>query len=59
MRVMRAGSESRVDLVPAEVTWTSFDRVRIEWTSVTGRRRTTWLPKGHVRRGIAVRGGSV
>ncbi len=48
----------RIDLVPAEVTWTSYDRVRIEWTSATGRRRTTWLPKGHVRRGVAIRPGS-
>lgn len=44
----------RVDFVPAEVTWTSYDRVRIEWTSHTGRKRTTWLPKTHVRRGIAI-----
>lgn len=45
----------RVDLVPAEVTWTSRDRVRIEWTSPTGAKRTTWLPRGHVRRGLAIR----
>ena len=45
----------RVDLVPAEVTWTSYDRVCIEWTSPSGRRRTTWLPRTHVRRGIAIR----
>lgn len=38
----------RIHIVPGEVTWTSFDCVRVEWQHRPGKNRVTWLAKTDV-----------
>jgi hypothetical protein len=38
----------RIHIVPGEVTWTSWDCVRVEWQHRPGRMRVTWLAKADI-----------
>ena len=40
---------TRWHIVPGEVTWTSWDCVRVEWQHRPGQTRVTWLAKADVR----------
>lgn len=47
---------SCIEIVPAEVTWTAWDRVQVEWTARgASRSRRTWLLKSDIVRRLRLR----